>query len=75
MTTKLLYSIQAFRLFEVGYALLILVTYRNTIYQEMIDMYENRINIKLLIVVSMLSVGVGGGKLLVGNEEAPRFSD
>ncbi|VVB96590.1 Uncharacterised protein [uncultured archaeon] len=61
-------------LFEVGYALLILTTYRSIVYQEMINIRIS-INIELLIVVSMLNVGVGEVKLLVGNEEAPRFSD
>jgi hypothetical protein len=61
-------------LFEVGYALLILATYRSILYQEMIDIRIS-INIELLIVVSMLNIGVGEVKLLVGNEEAPRFSD
>ncbi len=60
-------------LFEVGYALLILATYRSIVYQEMIDI-KISLNIELLIVVSMLNVGVGEVKLLVGNEEAPRFS-
>lgn len=58
---------------KAGIALLILVTYRNQMYEVMIDV-KIKINIGLLILLSMLNVGVREN-MLVGNEVATSLSD